>query len=234
MTIYRKKQALSPRFLLATSTVLLIGLLLSSKAWAATFYVSDTTLELILRSGPDIKHRIVASLPVGTRVTFIREENGWAEMSLADGRTGWTPKRYLSYRPPWRITAEKLLRDKKRLEAQISEIEKSSRELQEENDSLENELTTLEQNIKDINHKHKTLKKEATNYIGLQKAHKKLSLELPELKANLEEAQKAYDELQSSDSMLWFLYGAGVIISGWFLAFTVSGRRRRRSSQIYR
>jgi uncharacterized protein YgiM (DUF1202 family) len=45
-------------------------------------------LEAIFRSGPAISNRIITSLPIGARVEVIKVENGWAEVSLPDGRTG--------------------------------------------------------------------------------------------------------------------------------------------------
>jgi SH3 domain protein len=210
-------------------TVWLFGV----KTWAKTLYVSDTTLETILRSGPDVSHRIIAALPIGTRVTMISEEDGWAEVSLPDGRTGWTLARYLSDRPPWKFTAEKLAKEKERLESQISEIESSNRELGQKNDSLEKELASFNQDLEAANKDYEALKKGARNYSGLQEAQEKLASELPGLKARLAKAQKDYDKLQSSTKMRWFIYGAGVMALGWIVGLIMGGRRRRRSSDIY-
>ena len=203
------------------------------KTWAKTLYVSDTTLETILRSGPDISHRIIAALPIGTKVTMISEEDGWAEVSLPDGRTGWTLARYLSDRPPWKFTAEKLAKEKERLGSQISETESSNRELGQENDRLEKELASFDQDLEAAKKDYEALKKGARNYSGLQEAQEKLASELPELKARLAKAQTAYDKLQSSTKMRWFLYGAGVMTLGWIVGLIMGGRRRRRSSDLY-
>ena len=215
--------------LVAFVTVWLVGV----KTWAETLYVSDTTLETILRSGPDVSNRIIAALPIGTKVTMISEEDGWAEVSLPDGRTGWTLARYLSDRPPWKFTAEKLAKEKERLESQISETESSNRELGQENDRLEKELASFDQDLEAAKKDYEALKKGARNYSGLQEAQEKLASELPELKARLARAQTAYDKLQSSTKMRWFLYGAGVMTLGWIVGLIMSGRRRRRSSDIY-
>lgn len=206
--------------------------LFSAKTWAETLYVSDTTLETILRSGPDVSNRIIASLPIGTRVTVTNVENGWAEVSLPDGRTGWTLERYLTDRPPWKFTAEKLSEEKARLESQISKIESSSRELEQENDRLEKNLASIKQDLEGIRAEYEALEKGAANYSGLQEAQERLASDLPELKARLAEAKRAYDKLHSSSNMRWFLYGAGVMTLGWFLGLIMGGRRRRRSSQI--
>lgn len=215
-------------------TIFLCGSFFSNKSWAKTLYVSDTTLEAILRSGPDISYNIIASLPVGTRVVLIKVENGWAELTLPDGRTGWTLERYLSQDPPWQFAAEKLAKEKELLESQIGEIESSSRKLREKNDRLEKELASLQRDLQSTSTKFEALKKGAKNYLGLQQAHEKLSSELPKLREELEEVQRTYDELQSSTKMRWFLYGAGVMVFGWILGRITGGGRRRQSSQVYR
>jgi SH3 domain protein len=214
-------------------TLCLAGLLLSSNGLAENFYVSDTTLETILRAGPNTNRRIIASLPVGTRVTLIKEEAGWAEVSLPDGRTGWTLMRYLSDRPPWRVTAEKLAAEKRRIEKEITNLEGGNRALSERNIKLEKQLQINRQELEALRQEYEALKKGAANYIGLKKAFEKLQLEVPQIKTRLEESQNSHDELQSSSSIRWFLTGAGVLVLGWILGLIMSGRRRR-SSEIYR
>ena len=224
----KRRRLLRKSICLFALVVLLTVWLFSVNSWAKTLYVSDTNLEAILRSGPDVSYRIIAELPIGTKLTMLRVENGWAEVSLADGRTGWTLERYLSDRLPWKFTAEKLAKEKERLESQISKIETNSRELRQENDRLEQELASLKQNLEITSKQHEALKMGATNYLGLQKAHEKLASELPELKQTLAEVQRAYGKLESYSNMRWFLYGAGVMLLGWLLGVIIGGRRRRR------
>ncbi len=234
MKKHKKKRLLRKVVWLHCLIVLFSGWLFSAKTWAETFYVSDTTLEAIFRSGPAISNRIIAALPIGTRVTVIKVENGWAEVSLPDGRTGWTIERYLSDRPPWRFTAERRSKEKKQLESQIIEIESSSRELKEANERLEKQLGAQGKELEVTRQEYDALRKGAANYIGLQKAHEKLASELPELKAKIAKAQKVHDKLQSRANMRWFLYGAGTMVLGWILGLVLGSRRKRRSLEIDR
>jgi SH3 domain protein len=234
MKKYEKLRVLRKTVLLFGLTAFLCGWFFSAKSWAKSLYVSDTTLEAILRSGPDVSYSIIASLPIGTRVTMIKVEKGWVELTLPDGRTGWTLERYLSKNPPWQFTAEKLAKEKELLESQIGESELSYRSLREENDQMEKELASLQQDLESTRDNFEALKMGAKNYRGLQEAHQKLNKELPKLREELEEVQKTYEVLQSSVKMRWFLYGAGVMVFGWILGLVIGGRRRRRSSQVYR
>ena len=232
MQTQKKKRLLRKVVWLLCLTVLFSGWFFSAKTWAKTLHVSDTTLEAIFRSGPAITNRIIASLPIGTRVEVIKVENGCAEVSLPDGRTGWTIERYLSDRPPWRFTAERRAKEKKQLESQINEIESSSRELKEANERLEKQLEAQGKELEVTRQEYDALRKGAANYNGLQKAHEKLVSELPELKAKLTEAQKTHDKLQSRTNLRWFLYGAGTMVLGWILGNVIGSRRKRRSLEI--
>ena len=147
MKKYEKLRVLRKTVLLFGLTAFLCGWFFSAKSWAKSLYVSDTTLEAILRSGPDVSYSIIASLPIGTRVTMIKVEKGWVELTLPDGRTGWTLERYLSKNPPWQFTAEKLAKEKELFESQIGETELSNRSLREENDQMEKELASLQQDL---------------------------------------------------------------------------------------
>ena len=60
----------------------------SVSSFAATFYVSDTTVEANLRTGTEKENRIIALLRPGTQLEVLGEEDGWAEVTLADDRTG--------------------------------------------------------------------------------------------------------------------------------------------------
>ena len=84
-----------------------------------TVYVSDTNLEANLRTGTSQQNRIIGLLKAGTKLTLLGEEDGWAEVTLEDGRTGWILKRYLSERPPWRETALKLEKENAQLRTQL-------------------------------------------------------------------------------------------------------------------
>ena len=114
-----------------------------------SLYVSDTTVEANLRSGIDADQRIIAMLRPGTQVTLLREERGWAEVTLQDGRRGWILKRYLSDRPPWMVTAQQLEGENQKLREQLKGLGGSQQELTQENDRLKREVEEMERAYRD-------------------------------------------------------------------------------------
>ena len=234
MAMGRKRQLLTAKVWFLGLTIFFVSWLASAEIWATTLYVSDTTLDTILRAGPETSFRIVAPLRVGTQVTLIKEKNGWAEVALQNGVSGWTLKRYLSERVPWRITAEKLAADNQALQARVSQIGRSRQELSEENSKLKEQLDTERRELKALRKDYEALKKGAANYLGLKNAFEKLTLEARQAREGLDDVQKAHKKLKSSSSIRWFISGAGVLILGWLVGLSMGRMRRRRSSEIYR
>lgn len=58
-----------------------------------------TTANVNLRAGSGVSHRSKAVLPAGQKVTFMRSDAGWAEVSAPQGR-GWVRETYLSKSQP--------------------------------------------------------------------------------------------------------------------------------------
>jgi len=216
----------------------LLGLLLSclpaTATGAAKMYVSDTTLETILRSGPGNTYRITASIQVGTPVSLLKEESDWAQVGLEDGRTGWIPRQYLSAQQPWSMTAEKLEKDKKELQSRTGRSEAIHHELREENAALKKQLESERKELSTLRQEHDALNKGAAQYLQLKAAHDQLISEFQEYKSKFDEIEKKYTTLSSSTAMEWFLTGAGVLFGGWLLGLFMARSRRRRAAELYR
>ena len=122
----------------------------SHGARQASYYVSDVTLEANLRSGMNAGHRIIAMLRPGTQLTLIREEGGWAEVTLQDGRRGWILKRYLSERPPCVVTAQQLEEENKKLREQLKDVGSNQQDIVQENERLKKEVEETRKKMEDI------------------------------------------------------------------------------------
>ena len=122
---------------------LILTLALSGTSYGArqvSLYVSDTTLEANLWNRIDSDQRIIAMLRPGTQVTVLREERGWAEVTLQDGRRGWILKRYISDRLPWMVTAQQLEGENHKLREQLKGLGGNQQELSQETERLKKEV----------------------------------------------------------------------------------------------
>lgn len=201
---------------------------------ATTLYVSDTTLEANLRTGTSQQNRIIGLLRPGTRVNVLSEENGWAEVTLEDGRTGWILRRYLSERMPWRVTAQELKKENEELRARQSKIRTEHQQLIQDNSELRKQMDSQQRELQTVKQEYEELKKSSTNYLNLKMAYENLQNEARRSKAKLNELEKAYGKLKTSTSIRWFLSGAGVLMLGWIVGSSMARMRRRRSSDYYK
>jgi SH3 domain protein len=217
---------------------LVFGLTLSlplwGETWAGNVYISDVTLDTILRSGPGIENRIIASVQVGSQVTLVREEKDWAEVTLQNGRSGWVLKKYLSKETPGRVLAEKLAAENKALREEVNQLKHSKQESSEELGKLKRELDGGKRDLASLRQEYETLKRGATEYMSLKSAFDKVSGEATQVKGKLDDLQKDYDTLQSSTAIQSLLSGAGVMIFGWLSGFVMYRLRCRRMSHLYR
>lgn len=234
MLLFRHKQVVIRPIKSLSVTLVFLGWLLSTSAWSKTLYISDTTLRANMRTGTTVENRIIAMLQPGTVVTLLGEKDGWAEVTLEDGRTGWILQQFLSERPPWRVTAESLEREKERLQTRLGKIEGEHRELVEESTALKKELETRQQELVTVRQEYDELKASAANYLNLKMAYENLQTEARQSKADLEDLQKSHDKLKMSNNIRWFLSGTGVLLLGWLLGTSMGRLRRRRSGDLYR
>jgi SH3 domain protein len=215
-------------------TLFFTVLLPSVSGLAATFYVSDTTVEANLRTGTQKENRIIALLRPGTELEVLSEEDGWAEVTLTDGRTGWILKRYLSERPPWRVTAEKLGTENEQLRAQLTTIKGGHQGLLQKNRELQKQMDLQQKELEKLRRNYEELKNSSTNYLNLKMAYENLQKGARQSNAKLDQLEKAYGKLKSSTGIRWFLSGAGVLLLGYVMGSSVARLRRRRSSDYYK
>ena len=206
----------------------------SVSSFAATLYVSDTTVEANLRTGTQQENRIIALLRPGTQLEVLSEEDGWAEVTLADGRTGWILRRYLSERPPWRVTAEKLATENEQLRAQVGTIKGGNQDLLQKNKELQKQVDVQQKELEKVRRNYEELKNSSTNYLNLKMAYENLQKGARQSNAKLDTLEKAHGKLKTSTGIRWFLSGAGVLLLGYIMGTSVARLRRRRSSDYYK
>jgi len=213
--------------------LILLCALTPASALSADLYVSDTSLEANLRSGAGTGHRIIAMLKAGTPADFLKEENGWVEGALEDGKTGWILKRYLSERPPWRITAERLAKKNAALEAALTEEKAGHTSISAEHGRLREEMKAKTKALTTLQEQYDALKRGSAKYLELKKDHESLLNESKQDKAKLETLKDDNVELKFSRNVRWFLSGAGVLAFGLLVGMSMGGRRRSTPS-LYR
>jgi SH3 domain protein len=127
------------------------------------------------------------------------------------------------------MTAEKLEKEKKELQARTTRSEAIDRELREENAALKRQLESERKELSTLRQEHDALKKGAAQYLQLKSAHDQLTSEFQQYRSKFDEVEKKYTILSSSTAVEWFLTGAGVLFGGWLLGLLMARSRRRGS-----
>ena len=232
--VTHKQNKMTVQALRLFTLTLFLTVCLPSLSSSATLYVSDTTVEANLRTGTQQENRIIALLRPGTQLEVLSEEDGWAEVTLADGRTGWILRRYLSERPPWRVTAEKLATENAQLRAQVGTIKGGNQDLLQKNKELQKQVDLQQRELEKVSRNYEELKNSSTNYLNLKMAYENLQKGARQSNAKLDKLEKAHGKLKTSTGIRWFLSGAGVLLLGWVMGSSVARLRRRRSSDYYK
>jgi SH3 domain protein len=125
--------------------LLLTSLLLVPAAYAQTKYVTDD-FEVMLRTGPSIKNKIIRALRSGTRIEVLRIDsgNGHSQVQTSSGQIGYLVTRFLSEKPSARNRVNRLESQLAKLRSEPDQVRTLLAESLEQNQSL------IEQNSRGI------------------------------------------------------------------------------------
>ena len=173
-------------------------------------YVTDK-LVLTFRQGPGSSYQVLKTLESDTRMTILDEQESYYQVRLSSGETGWVDKQFVTFDTPKTEIIEKLK------EAHAA-LQKQFNALSADHEQLKEKMAAVSENSEDL-------------YQVLQK-NKRLVTENDALSMQVKKMEKESEQLFKTSMIKWFLAGFGVILFGWILGQTVSGRNRRRSSLL--
>lgn len=213
-------------------------LLLAAPASARTMYATDT-FEIVVRSEKQIVGRnIIKVLSSGAPLEVRDMDDAWAAVRLEDGRTGYVEKKHLIDREPYKTTAERLQGEGGQQRERLATLTQQLAVLRDEHQRLQQAHGIAEVQLQDISQKYEVLRQDATtaNYLEIKTQHTALQHAHAETQHQLATVNEAYASLRSSTRLVWFLSGAGVILTGWLLGMASErwrGRRRRSTGSAY-
>jgi len=213
--------------------ILFAGLCLAvlfSPAWAATKYVSDV-MEITLRTGPTIGHKIIAMLRSDHALETLEEGPDWSRVRTQDGKEGWVLSRFLTAQAPNRVRLASLQKEYDGIRQKIETLTTENTQLTAENSRLSATLGESQTTIEKLNTAYEALKKDAADFINLKTRFEKSSAELAKQTGLAEQFEAELSKLRFNDRVRWFLSGAGVLLLGMIIG-AVLKRQRRRSSLL--
>ena len=200
-------------------------------AHSETKYITDE-IRVMVRSDPGGDRRIIAMPMSGTRVEVLKQsEDGWSKVRLPNEKEGWLLTRYLSQGLPSKEVVAKLKSENEVLRQRAKTLTEENGLLKKERSDFQQALSKQTKTANTLKDSYETLKKGSSEYLSLKASYDKVSKDLAtktKRQAELEEELKA---LQKSQTLQWFLGGAGVLFVGLIVGF-MSRRPRRRPSLL--
>ena len=209
---------------------LLCFFLTAPAAYAETMYVTDM-IEVMVRTGPDISHKIIAMPKSGTKVEVVEVVDDWAMVILPNEKEGWMLTRYLSPNPPQREIVTKLRKENRDLRLQAKTLDEQNAQLKKKCKELKAALLKETKTSYDLRKSYETLKRESKDFLALKSSYQKASKELVARTRRLNELEQEVKALRESRVLWWFISGAAVILIGFILGY-LSRRPKRRPSLL--
>ncbi len=195
---------------------LLLCLPLAATEAKTTRYVSDT-LEVPLRAGASLRHKIVRMLPSGTAVEVLETDDGkgFALVKTADGTTqGWMPNQYLMDAPAAREQLGQATGELERVRSENASLKQRLDTLSTQKGDVESSFGQLSADNHRLAQELAQIKKTAANAIAIDQQNKDLQERVVNLERELQIVQQENQSLTDRSARDWFLLGAGVLLSG--------------------
>jgi SH3 domain protein len=196
--------------------ILAVLLLSGFDAMAAEkIYVTDQ-LEVQLRTGQSLQHKIVKMVPAGSPVNLLQGETpqGYSLVALETGERGWILSRYLTTTPPARIQAEDSIRKAEVLEAENRNLKTQIAGLTAGKDAADKSNQDLTSETERLNSEIISIRQASANALQIQAERDQLQQKVINLERELETTRREMQALDDSNKQDWFLIGAGVLLGG--------------------
>jgi SH3 domain protein len=211
--------------------LLLTSLLLVPAAYAQTKYVTDD-FEVMLRTGPSIKNKIVRALRSGTRIEVLRLDagNGHSQVQTSGGKIGYLLTRCLSEKPSAHNRVSRLESQLAKLRSEPDEVRTLLAESLEQNQSLIEQNVLLTNSTQTANSELLKIKDLSGDEIELSSKNQELESEVQHLLLQLDDTRIQNAALKDNSERVRNLVGVGILLIGLFLGWVLSKAGSRRNS----
>ena len=219
-----------PRMFLRQAAILLL-LLASAGAGAATLYVSDE-LTVPLRRGPSNGHRIInAALPSGTALEVLGEDKaaGFTQVRTPNGTDGWVPTQYLTPQPVAKDLLAAATKRVEKLEAELKATKETFQETRGARAEAESRSTNLDKQAKQLQAELAEVRRVSATSLTQYEENKQLKVENQDLHAKVTALSNQVGQLQNNTQLRWLLGGGALVLLGLGLGSWIKSRPKRSS-----
>ena len=214
-----------------------------SVAWSESRYISDQ-LVVSLRSQPQNNADIITYLRTDTKVDILGEDGSFYQVKTKDNGIGFVQKAYLVEDIPKPAIIKQLSRENEKLKNRINTLEQQYQEATSKGDNahltlvdelkesrqlandLQKDLDESKSKLQKTSNAFDTLKENTKNVVEITADRDQLRASNEELSSKLDRIEEDKFALQKSQSIRWFLAGAGVLFVGWIIGKSSLSRRK--------
>jgi SH3 domain protein len=216
------------RFQFALALATALAILIPPGVTSAVIAYTTDTQEIALRATPSTSGKILLTVPPASGVELVNP-NAYIKVRYQkpDGKMqeGWIASRFLSQRSPGSSMTRELKAENETLKAQLGEVDKVKTELSQKEKELTDKLTKL-------NAAYEVLKDGSANYLKLKSENDSAKASLTSAQENIQMLVQENENLKLSHNVRWFVAGAIVLLSGWFMGWA-TGRWRKKKRRTY-
>lgn len=178
-------------------------------------YVGDS-VDISMRSGPEINFRIIRMLKSGMKLRVLEKNgNGWSRVIDENEKEGWILSRYLTDKIPASL--------------RVAQLEQTMAILQEERDTLEGQLNGIKKSNQALSQDRAELDRLRSlmqNTLKVDAENKHLKLKTDQLSSELMRALDDKRILERQSDASFFVAGATVLGLGMIAGFIFAKKRR--------
>jgi SH3 domain protein len=204
--------------------------LFSTTVNAEPMYVSEI-IEITLRTGPGIDHKVIAMVRSGVELTVLESGGEWTRVRLPNGKEGFVLNRFLTSKKPSEMLLRELEQKYQALEMKTDSLREDHDTQKDENQKLLAELTNKEEMLANLTKSYETLRQESADFLSLKENHENTATQLTEAKEKAQKYEEALTRIQKRQIFRWVLTGAGILLVGFLIGMS-SRRQKRRSSLL--
>ena len=186
----------------------------------------------MLRRGQGSDFKIDAVISDGTKVELLEVDGDWAKIQLANGKEGWTLRRYLSDKKPLQDQIVELEQEKKVLEEKLAQTNNRLAQLTDVNSGTAQDLNACLVERDGVKNDFERLQQDTTDVVQTKELLTTTEKRLSEMSERLVGLEVENTEMKKNSSMRWFLTGGGVLLAGLFLGIIMGKRSKRRYGSL--